>query len=102
MDPFMNDVPDRRDRLTHFSGVRGSMVLVTERRRAIGNMNCEVCNASSTGGVARGVILDEPSSDTPWLLWMLNDGFSMSDHGNMAACPQHQSDPLLRIMRFAD
>jgi len=33
---------------------------------------------------------------------MLSDGWSQSDHGKIAACPAHQSDPLVRIMRLAD
>lgn len=98
----MSDALDRRDRLAGYSSDRGSMVLVTERRKAIGAMSCEVCSSRHLGGIARGVVLDEPGVETPWLLWMLADGWSLSDHGKMAACPAHQSDPLLRIMRFAD
>jgi len=98
----MSDALNRRDRLAEYSGERGSMVLVTERRKALEAMTCEVCNASHPGGMARGVVLDEPGGDTPWLLWMLADGWSQSDHVKIAACPAHQSDPLLRIMRFAD
>jgi hypothetical protein len=98
----MSDALGRRDRLAEYSGERGSMVLVTERRKALGVMTCEVCNAGHPGGIARGVVLDEPGGDTPWLLWMLTDGWSQSDHGQIAACSAHQLDPLLRIMRFAD
>jgi hypothetical protein len=65
-------------------------------------MTCEVCQATHAGGIARGIVLDEPHSDTPWLLWMLADGWSQSDHGAMAACSTDQSDPLLRIIRFDD
>lgn len=98
----MSDALDRRDRLAKYSGQRGSMVLVTERRLALGPMTCEVCNVPSPGGIARGVVLDEPGGDTPWLLWMLGDGFSQSDQGEIAACSEHQSDPLLRVMRFVE
>jgi len=98
----MSDALDRRDRLAAYSGERGSMVLVTERRQAIGPLSCEVCNESHPSGIARGVVLDEPGGDTSWLLWMLPDGWSQSDHGEMAVCPEHQSDPLLKTMRFAD
>lgn len=98
----MSDELQRRDRLAKYSGARGSMVLVTERRQATGPMTCEVCNAQHAGGVARGVVLDEPGQETPWLLWMLADGWSESDHGSMAACPQHQSDPLLKTLRFVE
>jgi len=98
----MSDALDRRDRLAEYSGERGSMVLVTERRKALAVMACEVCNASHPGGIARGVVLDEPGGDTPWLIWMLPDGWSQSDHGLITACPAHQSDSLLRVMRFAD
>ena len=96
----MSDTLDRRDRLAVYGGDRGSMVLVTERRKALGTLTCEVCRATHLGGLALGVVLDEPRGDTPWLLWMLADGWSQSDHGQMAACPTHQTDPLLRIMRF--
>lgn len=78
------------------------MVLVTERRKALLAMTCEVCHAKHSGGIARGVVLDEPGGDTPWLLWMLADGWSQSDHGAMTVCSTHQSDPLLSIIRFAD
>jgi len=56
----MSDALDRRDRLAEYSGERGSMVLVTERRNALGAMTCEVCYARHPGGIARGVVLDEP------------------------------------------
>jgi hypothetical protein len=77
-------------------------VLVTERRKALGAVTCEVCNAVHPGGIARGVVLDEPGGDTPWHLWMLADGWSQSDHDKMAACPSHRSDPLLKTLRFDD
>ena len=98
----LSDSLDRRDRLSAYGGARGSMVLVTERRKALKAMTCEVCNSAHAGGIARGVVLDEPGVDTPWLLWMLPDGWSESDHGEMAACPEHQSDPLLKTIRFAE
>ena len=55
------------------------MVLITERRQALGPLSCEACNYSEPAGIARGVILDEPGQDSPWLLWMLADGWSHSD-----------------------
>jgi hypothetical protein len=98
----MSDALDRRDRLAAYSGERESMVLVTERRKALGSITCEVCLETHVGGLARGVVLDEAGGDTPWLLWMLADGWSQADHAAMVACPIHQSDALLRIMRFDD
>jgi hypothetical protein len=98
----MNDALARRDRLAQYGGERGSIVLVTERRKALGELRCEVCQAMHSGGLAWGVVLDEPGGDTPWLLWMLWDGWSQAEHGAIAACPAHQSDSLLRIMRFVE
>jgi hypothetical protein len=98
----MSDALERLDRLAQFSGPRGSMVLVTERRRKIGPLTCEVCSDRNPGGIARGVVLDEPDVCTPWLLWILGDGWSESEHSAIAACPEHQSNPLLKTMRFVD
>jgi hypothetical protein len=95
----MSDALDRRDRLAEYSGERGSMVLVTEKRRNLGTLTCEVCHVASPGGIARGVILDEPGAGT-WMLWALSDGWSLAEHSNIAVCPEHQSDPLLKIIRF--
>lgn len=92
---------DARDRLAEYSGERGSMILVTERRHALGPLVCEVCRRHHDGGIARGVLLDEPGVDTPWVLWMLSDGWSLAEHSAVAVCADHQSDPLLRVMRFA-
>jgi len=98
----MRDALDRRDRLAEYSGERGSMVLVTERRQAVGPLQCEVCNEKHPGGIARGVVLDEPGADVPWVLWMLADGWSLAEHSGIAVCPQHQCDPLVKTMRFSD
>jgi hypothetical protein len=100
-DERLSEPLDRRERLDVFSGPRGSMVLVTERRRKIGPLTCEVCCDRNPGGIARGVVLDEPGGCTPWILWMLADGWSESDHSAIATCPEHQCDPLLKTMRFA-
>ena len=48
------------------------------------------------------VVLDEPGADTPWLLWLLPDGWSLAEHSGISVCPEHQCDPLLRVMRFAN
>jgi hypothetical protein len=77
------------------------MILVTERRHTLGPLTCEVCGKSHDGGIARGVVLDEPGIDTPWVLWMLPDGWSLAEHSDIAVCAEHQSDPVLRVMRFA-
>ena len=92
---------DRRDRLAEYSGERGSMVLITERRQAVGPLQCEVCNLKHPGGIARGVVLDEPGAGT-WVLWMMFDGWSLADHSDIAVCPDHQCDPLLKTLRFAE
>jgi hypothetical protein len=97
----VTDALDRRNRLAAFAGPRGSMLLVTERRQAVGPIVCEVCNACRSGGIARGVVLDEPGGDTVWLLWVLADGWSLADHSQIAVCPEHQADKLLKTLRFA-
>ena len=97
----MSDSLERRERLAEFSGPRGSMVLVTERRRGLEALTCEVCGKTSEGGIARAVILDEPGAGT-WVLYMLPSGWSMAEHSQVAVCPEHQDDPLLRILRFAN
>lgn len=96
------DVAARRDRLALYGGERGSIVLVTERRNLLGTLTCEGCGSKDSGGIARGVILDEPGGDTPWLIWLLPNGWSYADHSLIAACPEHQCDPLVRVIRFAD
>jgi hypothetical protein len=98
----MSDALDRRDRLAAYSGERGSMLLITERRRGLDPMICEVCRRGHDGGIARGVVLDEPGADTPWLLWLLPDGWSLAEHSGITVCPEHQCDPLLCVMRFAN
>ena len=84
---------------------RGSMALVTERRREIGVLTCEVCKAKDAGGIARGVIVHErDDSDCVWLLWMLPNGWSMTDesaNGPIVACAKCQSVSVLRDLRFA-
>jgi hypothetical protein len=77
------------------------MVLVTERRQAVGALRCEVCGEQHAGGVARGVVLDEPRAGA-WLLWVLCDGWSLAEHSDIAVCPAHQQDPLVRILRFSE
>jgi len=67
----MSDALDRRDRLAPYSGKRGSMVLVTQGRQALGPLSSEGCDAGHPGGIARGVVLDAPVQDTP--LMLLND-----------------------------
>jgi hypothetical protein len=98
----VNDALDRRDRLAAYGGQRGSMVLLTERRQAVGPIVCEVCDARHPGGIARGVVLDEPGGDTVWLLWVLVDGWSLADHSQIAVCPEHQANTLLKTLRFND
>jgi hypothetical protein len=94
---------ERRERLAQYSGPRGSMVLLTERRRGLDPMICEVCKRRNDGGIARGVVLDEPGAEwPPWVLWVLPDGWSQAEHSGITVCPEHQSDPLLRVLRFAN
>lgn len=57
---------------------------------------------SSLAALVAGVVIEEPGGHTPWLLWMLADGWSIADHGDTAACPTHQTDPILKSMRFID
>jgi hypothetical protein len=33
---------------------------------------------------------------------MLSDGWSLAEHSNIAVCPEHQCDPLLKTLRFAE
>lgn len=85
-------VPTRRDG-----------ILVTEALRAFGPMTCEACGKTRAGGTARGLLLEErDGSDTAWTLWALGDGWTTTDElsGSMAVCPAHQSNPLVRILRF--
>jgi hypothetical protein len=85
---------------------RGSMVLVTERRRDWGSITCETCGVLHKGGHARGVIVQEhDDADCQWLLWIFSDGFSISDEsakGPIAICSRCQAIPVIRIMRFAE
>lgn len=82
------------------------MALVTLRTRDVGPLRCEVCGIERTAGLARGVVLDEgPDVGTVWLLWVLPDGWSVSDESSgatIAVCADDQSDPLIRVMRFRD
>lgn len=84
----MSDALDRRDCLAEYSGERGSMVLVTERRKARGAMTCKVCNARNLGGPHVAWCSKNPVAN-PRLPWLLADGWSQSDHGQIAACPAH-------------
>lgn len=79
-----------------------SMALVTDRRLHLGLLPCEACKATHPGGSARGVLLQEPDLDEPWLLWVLPDGWSWAEHSDIAVCSQHQSNALIRSMRFAE
>lgn len=97
----MSDAPDRRGRLAEYSGARGSMVLITERRQAVGPLQCEVCNLKHPGGTAHGVVLDEPGAGT-WVLWIMFDGWSLADHSDIAACPAHQCAPLFKTLPFSE
>ena len=99
----MEERSARRERLAQYTGARGSMVLLTERRRALYPMICEVCKRRRDGGIARGVILDEPEAEwPPWVLWVLPDGWSLAEHSGLTVCPAHQTDQLLRVSRFAN
>ena len=99
----LNERSERHARLAQYSGPRGSMVLSTERRRVLEPMVCEVCKRRNAGGIARGVVLDEPTADWPtWVLWVLPDGWSLAEHSGITVCPEDQSDPLLRVLRFAN
>lgn len=90
--------------LTHSK--HGSMALITERLRTFGDLTCEACGTSHRGGTARGVIVHEhDESDTVWLLWIFEDGFSVSDesaNGPIAICAKDQVVPVLRTLRFAE
>ena len=96
----MTDVPD----LPFVE--RGSMVLLTERTRELGPHTCETCGAAHRGGLAHSVVVQEhDAADAQWLLWVFNDGFSVSDETSgaiMAACSACQAVPVVRILRFAD
>jgi hypothetical protein len=98
----MTDGLDLRNRLLACATDRGSMLLVTDRQRTVEPLKCEVCGAQHNGGNARGVLLEESGADTPWLLWVLSDGWSLADHSKVAVCSVHQADKLLRVLRFAD
>jgi hypothetical protein len=93
------------DVLATMAAERGSMVLVTERTREVGPMICEGCDARHPGGRAHGVIVQEhDATDAHWRLWVLPDGFSVSDEsakGPMASCPSCQAVPVVRVLRFA-
>jgi hypothetical protein len=98
----MADRLDLRNRLAAQDTDRGSMLLVTARQRMLLTLACEVCGARHSGGKARGVLLEEPGADTPWLLWVLCDGWSFADHSEVVVCSDHQANKLLRILRFAE
>ena len=98
-----NDLPAMM--AAELATTRGSMVLVTERRRNLSVLTCEVCRAKDPGGIARGVIVHErDDSDCVWLLWMLPNGWSMTDesaNGPIVACAKCQSVAVVRDLRFA-
>ena len=84
---------------------RGSMALVTERRREIGVLTCEACRAKDAGGIARGVIIHE-SADVGcvWLLWVLANGWSVIDesaNGPITSCAKCQVVAVIRDLRLA-
>jgi hypothetical protein len=81
------------------------MILITERTRVLPEIQCEVCLTKRAVGVGRGVVVDERAVDSLWLIWVLSEGWSMSDEsagGPIAVCPEHQADPLIRLLRFAE
>jgi hypothetical protein len=91
--------------LSETIGERGSMALVTERTRDFGLEACELCATPSHGGTAHAVIVQEDNdAETRWLLWVLADGFSVSDEsakGPIAVCAECQVVPVVRMLRFA-
>jgi hypothetical protein len=86
-------------------GDRGSMVLLTERRRTLGPQACERCGGLHDGGAVHAAIVQErDESDTQWLLWVLADGFSVSDesaNGPIPICSDCQIVPVIRTLLFA-
>jgi hypothetical protein len=77
--------------------------MVTQSHKVLGPLQCEVCDATTPGGVAVGVIVFEIAQTHPWILWVLPNGFSESDSdskGPIAVCAAHQSHPAGREMRF--
>jgi len=88
------------------AGDRGSMVLVTERRREFGPLACEGCGRRHDGGSAHAVIVQESDDpQTHWLLWVFADAFSVTDetaNGPIAICADCQVVPIVRTLRFAD
>jgi hypothetical protein len=83
---------------------RGSMVLLTERRRDFGPMTCEGCGLLHGGGHAHAAIVQESDdADTQWLLWVFDNGFSVSDesaNGPISICADCQVVPVIRSLRF--
>ena len=86
------------------SGERGSIVLLTERRRDFGSMTCEGCGLLHGGGHAHAAIVQEcDDADTQWLLWVFDNGFSVSDesaNGPISICASCQVVPVIRSLRF--
>ena len=83
---------------------RGAMALVTMRTRELDGHACEGCGSYCGGGTARGVILQENDNiDANWLIWVLPNGFSVSDesaNGPIAACSSCQASPVIKTLRF--
>ncbi len=98
-----NDLPAMM--AAELAASRGSMALVTERRREFGVITCEGCRAKDAGGNARGVIIYEnDDTDAAWLLWVLPNGWSVSDesaNGPITSCAKCQAVPVVRDLRFA-
>ena len=100
---MMHDLPAMM--AAELATARGSMALVTERRREIGVLTCEACKAKDPGGIARGVIIHEAEDvGCVWLLWVLPNVWSVSDesaNGPMASCAKCQKVEVVRDLRFA-
>lgn len=100
----MQNTPKMKNPLAEQGPIRRDGILVTEATRFFGPMSCEAgCGATHPGGTARGLLLEEgDGSDTPWTLWAFGDGWTTTDElaGAMAVCPVHQSNALVRILRF--
>lgn len=80
------------------------MALVTEAQKCVGPLQCEVCETRRHEGVAQGVVVQEENgSETPWLIWVMSDGWSTTDEraGAIAVCPKHQQVKVLQLLRFA-
>ena len=59
--------------------------------KELSNVVCETCGLSNEGGAARAVSVTEDGEDTSWVLWLLPNGWSESDFGELGSCPEHQT-----------